>query len=175
MKITVAVALFALTFLTRMLPSTLNFTPILAVALFAGSYYRGPSRFIVTMLGMVLADIYFGFYPGMAWNYGAIMLAVLLHPGLRPSVIKLAVSATAASIVFFVVSNFGVWMTADAYPIAMYTPDLAGLLDCYTRGLLFFKNTILSTFCYSTLFFGAHSLAALAVEKNIVNYGRQKR
>lgn len=176
MNIIVAMALIALTLLSRSLSFSLNFTPVLAIALFAGSYWlRGPVKFIMPLAGMILADLYFGFYPGTEWTYAAIALAVFLQPGLRPSVFKLAASSTLAAVVFFVVSNFGVWFTADQYPIAMYPKTWQGLVDCYRMGLLFFMNTLLSTWIFSTLFFGLHYLLTQAAGRSAIAYGRQKR
>ena len=43
------------------------------------------------------------------------------------------------SLLFFVISNFGVWFLGN-----LYTPDLNGLINCYILAIPFFKNTIIS-------------------------------
>lgn len=176
MNIVMAVALIVLTVMSRFLETTINFTPVLAIALFSGSYFlRGSHRFLVPLAGMLMADAYFGFYPGIEWTYSAIALAVILQPGLRPSVVRLGVRSTLAALGFFVISNFGVWWTSDLYPVALYPKTAAGLIDCYIMGLPFFKNTLISVWLFSVLFFGIHYLVTQAQGKPAPAYGRQKR
>ena len=63
-------------------------------------------------------------------------------------------SSFLASILFFVISNFGVWLSDPDYPI-----NSAGLLLCYEMALPFFKNTILGDLFYATIMFGGFEFA----------------
>ena len=54
---------------------------------------------------------------------------------------------TLSSIIFFLLSNFGVWLFSE-----FYTKDLEGLLQCYVLAIPFFTNTIISTFVFGILF-----------------------
>ena len=62
----------------------------------------------------------------------------------------------AGSLVFFVVSNFGVWVLGSpgVYDVA-YDKNLSGLIECYILAIPFFGNTFLSTliFAYPAIFF----------------------
>ena len=53
-----------------------------------------------------------------------------------------------ASLTFFLITNFSVWVIWDYYPKTFY-----GLVECYTLAIPFFTNTILSTFVYSLIIF----------------------
>jgi hypothetical protein len=57
-------------------------------------------------------------------------------------------------VVFFIVSNFGVWAWWNLYP---HTPE--GLWACYTAAIPFFRNTLLGDATYSTVLFGGFALA----------------
>ena len=50
-------------------------------------------------------------------------------------------------IIFFMCSNFGVWVFSE-----FYTKDLEGLLQCYVLAIPFFTNTIISTIVFGMLF-----------------------
>lgn len=169
MNIVMAVILVSFTLVTRWAPNTLNFSPVLAIALFAGSYYRGAWRFVVPLLAMFVSDIYLEFYPGMTVNYLAFALVVALGTLVKPQALHVFAGALAASVLFFVVSNFGVWMSAE-----LYQPTWAGLLECYTQAIPFFRNTLVSTVCYSVLFFTIQALCQRTFNKDLISYARQK-
>jgi hypothetical protein len=52
-------------------------------------------------------------------------------------------------LLFFVITNFGVWSSGT-----MYTMDLQGLITCYVMALPFYEGTLLGFICYSTFLFG---------------------
>ena len=54
---------------------------------------------------------------------------------------------------FFVVTNFGAWLSDPLYPKSM-----AGLVACYAAGVPFFQWTVLGTLFYSALLFGGFEL-----------------
>jgi hypothetical protein len=58
------------------------------------------------------------------------------------------------SVIFFLVSNFGVWAQGQLYP-----DTWAGLTLCYQMALTFFRNTFIGDALYATLLFGAYALA----------------
>ena len=149
-----------------MLPHVFNFAPMDAIALFAGAYFR-PRHLavLVPLLGIWVSDVllsstYFGhvelFYSGFYWQYGTYaLLALLAHTGLRRvSVAGVAVAGVSAAIIFFLISNFGVWASGTMYP---HTGG--GLLTCYVAALPFFKASLLSNLVYCTLLFGGFELA----------------
>ena len=57
-------------------------------------------------------------------------------------------SSVVSPIIFFVVSNFGVWAAGHG----MYPPTLGGLGMCYVNGLPFFTYGFASTVLFSVLF-----------------------
>jgi hypothetical protein len=60
------------------------------------------------------------------------------------------------SAVFFVATNFAVWLFGDIYP-----STAAGLLACYASGLPFLKYAIAGDLFWSGILFGGYQLAIL--------------
>jgi hypothetical protein len=170
----VLTVMIALAALSRLLPLPPNFAPIEAIALFGGAYFaRRHLAFVVPLLAMLASDLvlgamrggtylaYFttaGYLPSMIANYLCIALTVALAFGLRGRVngARVLGYSLAGSVLFFVVSNFAVWMTAFMVP--GYPACSTGLLPCYVAAIPFFKTTLLSTLTYSALLFGGFAL-----------------
>jgi hypothetical protein len=64
----------------------------------------------------------------------------------------------ASGMVFFIVSNFGVWVTSG-----MYAHTLDGLLECYVMALPFFRTSLMADLFYSAVLFGLYAAAVHAV------------
>jgi hypothetical protein len=130
----------------RLIPHSPNFTIIGAIALWSGLYLPKRYAFIVAIAAMLLSDIFIGFYSLaiMASVYlGWIIMTSLgtisknkLHAGL---------SIIAGSLLFFLITNFTVWMFGSLYPAT-----LDGLLNCYINALPFFRNSLTANLIYST-------------------------
>ena len=130
---------------SRIIPHPWNFTPVLAVGVFSGFYFRQIyiSLFIV-IFSMFIGDLYLGFHNTMIFTYISLSVAVFI--GLFVKKFKLSeifFSGLASSLSFFIITNFGAWLT-----LAMYEKNLAGLLNSYALAIPFFHNTLISTFLY---------------------------
>lgn len=152
---------------SRFLPHPYNFSPIAGMALLGGAVMGKKAwAFILPIGALFLSDICFqlftntpGFYGwGQLLNYGAFALIVVLGiVALRKINVKSVVlTSLAASVVFFIISNFGVWLFAGG--IAPYTYNSAGLMNTFVLGIPFFGNTLIGDLVYSGVLFGAYSL-----------------
>jgi hypothetical protein len=72
----------------------------------------------------------------------------------RRTFVRVSGAVLASSLVFFALSNFGMW--ASGY----YPRTWAGLVACYTAALPFFRNTLASDVLYSAVLFGGYALLA---------------
>ena len=88
---------------------------------------------------MAISDLYLGFYSISIWVYSSFFIISLL--GLYFKEIKTK-SILISSLVFFIVTNFGVWLSG--YPLT-----LEGLLLCYTMAIPFFINSIVGDLFFS--------------------------
>ena len=142
---------------SRLIPHPPNFTPIAAIALFGGAQFSSKrAAFLVPLAGLFLSDLVFGFHAITPVVYGSFGLAVCLGFWVRHrrSTSRIACAAVASAILFFVLTNFGVWAIDNLYP-----KTAAGLVDCYVAAIPFFRNMLLANLVYSTLLFGALAVA----------------
>jgi hypothetical protein len=138
--------------LSRLLPHPHNFTPIGALALFSGACFSNRwAAFAVPILGLLIGDIPTGFHALTLFVYGAFALEVIIGFWLRRrrTPLFIAGGTFVGAMVFFLVTNFGVWAMLGTYP-----PTLEGLLDCYVAGLPYFRNTLAGDFFYVGVLFG---------------------
>jgi hypothetical protein len=141
----------------RLVPHPPNFSPIDAMALFSGAFVgRRALAFAAPLGALLLSDLLIGFYPGMLFQYAAVAMIVLLGmlALVRVSVPRLALAALASSILFFIVSNLGVWAVSG-----MYGHTLAGLAACYVAAIPFFQDTVAGDLFYAALLFSGFALA----------------
>lgn len=140
----------------RLVPHLPNFSPIDAMALFSGAYLgRRGLAFAAPFGALFLSDLVLGFYSGMAFVYGSVAAIVLIGwlVSSNKSALRIGIGAIASSVLFFVITNFGVWL-GDG----MYLRTLAGLAECYTAAIPFFQNTLAGDLFYSALLFGGFAL-----------------
>ena len=157
------ISLILILALARLIPHPYNFSPMLAVGVFSGFYFRQfyLSLFIV-IFSMFIGDLFLGFHSTMFFTYIALAVAVLI--GLYVKHFKfteILFSGLASSVCFFIITNFGAWLTLE-----MYTKNFAGLLQSYVMAIPFFHNTFISTFVYLLVL---KLLFDLAVKKKIFN------
>lgn len=139
----------------RVMPHAPNFAPIGAMALFGGAVFPGAWAFAVPLAAMFLSDIVLGFYAGWIWVYGSFALIVLIGMTLRARrpPIRIAATALASSVLFFVITNFGEWLGP------LYPHTVAGLRSDFIAAIPFFRNTALSDLIYSLAFFAIYDTA----------------
>jgi len=146
----------------RLVPHPPNFTPIDAMALFGGAYLgRRALAFLAPLGALLLSDLVLGFYHGMATVYATVALIVMIGwtiSGRRRSVVPVAAAAISASILFFVLTNLGMWLFSGFYP-----PTLDGLVACYVAAIPFFQNTLAGDLFYAALLFGGFALLERAL------------
>ncbi len=156
---------------SRFLPHWHNFTAVGAVGLFAGAHFTKKYwAFLIPFAALWISDlvlnnvIYGHFYEGFVWfTVGAfwiylgfalnVVIGIYLIRRIKFSSIVLG--AIAASLAFFLISNFGTWL--DPLP-PVYPPSMAGLVACYAAGLPFLLNSLLANLFYSLLLFGTYEL-----------------
>jgi hypothetical protein len=154
--------------LMRLYPLEWNFAPVGALALFAGARLRSWVAFALPLVLMVATDAllaqkngYPFLHPGTPFVYGSFLVNVLLGRLLArtENPVAIAGAAVAASVQFYVVTNFGVWLTSVLLPgdPHSYPPTLAGLLTCYEMGIPFYRWTFAGDLLFTAVFFGAHA------------------
>ncbi len=156
LPILIALSLIAIGVVLRILPHPANFAPIAAISIFGGSVLPKRIAIWVPLGAMMLSDAFIGFYDLMPLIWGCyLIIALASYKWLRPANLLKGVTLTVgSSIFFFVVTNFGVWLSSG-----MYAHSWAGLINCYNMALPFFRNTALSDALYTAALFGIYALA----------------
>jgi len=145
-------------------PALSNFSPVAAMALFGGYYFRNRlAAFSLPMMIMFLSDVslelayrfgwrdYPGFHPAMPYVYAGFLAVVFIGGGLKTArPLTLIGCSLLSSVIFFVLSNFGVWMTGN-YPA---TPE--GLIACFVAAIPFFRFTVIGDLFFICLMFAAY-------------------
>lgn len=172
LRFSVISVLVLLAALSRLLPHPPNVAPIAGMALFGAAYYNKKYwAFLVPIAAMWMSDLilnnvmyaqYFDhfawFYSGSLFTYGAFALIVLMGMVTLKKVRagNVLFSAIGASAIFFVVSNFGVWLSSP-----IYAKSWEGLTACYIAAIPFLQNTLLGDLGYTAVLFGLFELALI--------------
>ena len=137
----------------RLIPHPPNFTPIIAVALVSGYFFKNINlSLLILLVAMLLSDLFIGFYENMIFVYASLLLITFVFHKISKKINfkNLFIYCFAGSLIFFIVSNFGVWALGSpgVYDIA-YEKSLSGLIKWYILAIPFFGNTFLSTVIFS--------------------------
>lgn len=164
-RFVVLVAITVFVSFYRLMPHPSNLVPVGAASLFAGAYFGSTLfAFAVPLLSLWISDMilnnfiyqqYFPeftlFYDGFYWQYlsfvAIVLIGILIKKHIKVSNIILA--SLSGSLLFFVVTNFGVWFSSNMYP-----HSLVGLGACYVAAIPFFVQTLIGDLVFCGVIFG---------------------
>ena len=146
---------------TRIFPHPPNFSPIMAIGIFGAAHFtRKWYAFLIPLVAIWLSDMvinnfiyssssnqFVWFYSGFYWQYFSYIIIIL--SGVMIFRNKISISKTfgasiSSSAIFFIISNFGVWLFSD-----LYTLDMQGLITCYTMAIPFLQNSLIGTIIFA--------------------------
>ncbi len=148
----------------RIVPHPANVAPITGLALFSGSHFKKKVAVFVPLLAMLVSDLIIGLHPVIPYVYGSFFIIALIGTFLRTNAhtAKLSSIALLSSLLFFIITNFGVWFTSSMYP-----KTFLGLLHSYEMGLPFLKNTAVGDLLYTFAFFYGFDYANALLNKTL--------
>ncbi len=167
----------------RLVPHPENVAPVAALALVGGMYFGRRYALWLPLAILAASDValnlragYAAFYWPRLIDYAAFAGIGLLGMTLRrhSTGAKLA-GALATPFVFFLASNFGVWLFGLNLANEFYPKTLAGLSACYAAGLPFLRGTVIGDYVFMALFAGGAWLAARAYSPMILTSTRLRR
>jgi hypothetical protein len=156
---------------SRILPHAPNFTPIGAMALFAGAYISNRYlALLIPALAMLLSDALMGF---KGWMYTEQIIAVYSTFALitfigmflnkNKGAVRVGGASLASSVIFFLITNFAVWLGGFSHTPALYELNGAGLAQCYVSAIPFFSNTLFGDLFFSAVLFGGFYLLQINI------------
>lgn len=166
---------------SRLIQHSWNFTAVMACAyVFVILFKESKTKAILLpVLAMLISDFFIGlnspnfFHSTMAFVYVGIGLALvpffLGRESLDKPLVRIA-AILAGSSVFFLVSNFGVWVMDGMYPMTT-----AGLINCYTMAIPFFQNQLAADIIMTPLLlFAAKRVLALDFFQVVVGQSNKR-
>ena len=151
-----AIGLIGLGVVARLLPHPPNVTPFVGLALFAGARLAPGWGIALPVAAAIISDLFLGLHDVVAFTWLSIALIGMLGWRLRGerSTGRVAGSSIAASTLFFLVSNVGVWLLGERG--TMYAKTLQGLWTCYVAALPFYRNALVGDLIYTLGIFAVY-------------------
>lgn len=153
---------------TRLIPHLPNFSPILAIALFSGLFITDKRlAVIIPLAAMLISDVIIGFHSTMLAVYLCFFIMVFAGIKLsqKESLRNNLLATIGGSVFFFLVTNFYFWIFSGMYPLTF-----AGLFDCYTMAIPFYRNAALGDIIYFVALYSIYKLGLISIR----NYSTAK-
>lgn len=177
-NILIAIGLIAMAAVSRIFNHEMqwyNLAPVGALGLFCGSVIKDKKyAFLFAIMAQLIGDLYIEFFTTWQGFYGieqacvysALLLVTLLGTQIKqPKAWKILGFSITASVVFFIVSNFGIWLAIETGKADLfnYGTGFTGLVSTYVAAVPFFRNTLLSDLIGNTVLFGSYFLLQQAI------------
>lgn len=159
--------LILFTVLSRLLPHPYNFTSIGALSLFAGAFLPVRVAWVAPIFCLVVSDAVGGFYNPIVMFFVYLGFFINTFVGTyflqnKRNIIRITGCGFLAGFIFYIISNFGMWLSALGYPLT-----LQGLVECYINGLPYLKHTIIGNLIYSYFLFGIYQIVLLTHQQSL--------
>tara|TARA_B110001452_G_scaffold249392_1_gene236892 strand:+ start:259 stop:768 length:510 start_codon:yes stop_codon:yes gene_type:complete len=154
--VTIFLGVLGLLASSRFIPHPPNFTSLLALAFYIPIFF-GVRYLPVLILCFAITDLFIGYHALTHWTWGSIFIIGLYSTyfkKLRLNIFSRVGAALSGSLLFFIITNFGVWTSG------LYGLNFNGLITCYIMAIPFFTNTLMSTLVFSLLIEGIFKIAS---------------
>ena len=130
--------------LSRLLPHPPNFTSTIAVAFYLPALF-GTKFIIVALSAFIISDLILGLHSLVFFTWGSLLLIAYFAKYFQKFYFRIF-GVSLSCIIFFLISNFGVWAFSD-----LYIKNLEGLILCYTMAIPFLQSSLIGTIIFSVL------------------------
>ena len=136
---------------SRFIPHPPNFTSLIALSFYVPALL-GLKFLPFVLFSFIFTDIIIGFHNTLFFTWGSVILIGIIANKFVKSITSRITGALIGALIFFVVTNFGVWS------LGSYGYDFNGFLACYTLAIPFFGYSLVSTLFFSLLIEGVISI-----------------
>ena len=143
-KLSICLGIFLALAVSRFVPHPPNFTSLIALSFYVPVIF-GRQFIPAIILSFAITDLVIGYHFGTFFTWGSVLLIGLISNYFRKSLIKRLSGALVGAIIFFIVTNFGVWISG------MYEYSFNGIISCYVAAIPFFAYSAISTILFSFL------------------------
>ena len=145
---------------SRFIPHPPNFTSLLALSFYVPALL-GLRYLPILIISFAITDFFIGFHNTMFFTWGSVILIALISNYFKISIFKRIFGSLLGALIFFVVTNFGVWS------LGSYGYSVEGLINCYFLAIPFFAYSVISTFMFSVII---ETLYKFKFLKFVINY-----
>ncbi len=136
--------IFASLAASRFIPHPPNFTSLLALSFYVPVIFG--IRFIpYLIISFIITDLIIGYHNTTHWTWGSVLIIGLASQFFLKSFLSRISGAMFGAMIFFLVTNFGVWATG------IYGLNYEGLIASYTLAIPFFAYSLISTLIFSLI------------------------
>jgi hypothetical protein len=140
----ISVGIFLAFAASRFIPHPPNFTSLIALSFYIPLIF-GVKFIPILIFCFVVSDFFIGFHSITFFTWGSVLIIGLITNFFRNNIFLRLIGVVSASLIFFIFSNFGVWV------LGSYGYSYEGLITCYIAAIPFYTNTLLSTIIYSVI------------------------
>jgi hypothetical protein len=127
---------------SRFIPHPPNFTSLLALSFYIPAVLG--TRYIpAVIISLLFTDLIIGIHSTMIFTYGSVIIIGLISEYFNKSILLRISGALTGAVVFFVLTNFGVWLGGS------YGYSLVGIINCFILAIPFFTYSVISTLIFS--------------------------
>ena len=144
-KLLIFVGIFASLAASRFIPHPPNFTSLIALSFYV-PVFLGVRYLPALLISFAITDLVVGYHTGTHWTWGSVLVIGLASQYFAKSIVTRLFGVLAGGCIFFLLTNFGVWISGSLYELS-----LNGFVECFVLALPFFGYTLLSTFIFSSI------------------------
>ena len=143
-QVSICLGIFLALAISWFVPHPPNFTSLIALSFYV-PFIFGRQFIPAVILSFAITDLLIGYHYSTFFTWGSVLLIGLISNHFGKTLIKRLSGALVGAIIFFIVTNFGVWVSG------MYEYSLNGIIACYIAAIPFFAYSAISTILFSFL------------------------
>ncbi len=150
-NIKISIGIFFALALSRFIPHPPNFTSLIALSFYIPAFL-GRKYILALIFSFFITDLVIGFHSTMLFTWGSVLIIGIFSSFFLKNIILRITGALFGAAIFYIITNFGVWLISG-----MYNFNFDGLLTAYILALPFFGYSVISTLLFSSLFEAIYS------------------
>ena len=139
-----SISIFSVLAFSRFIPHPPNFTSLIALSFYV-PVLLGVRYLPALLISFAITDLIIGYHSGTHWTWGSVFIIGIISVYFKGNHFTRIGGALTGAIIFFIITNFGVWTTG------MYGYTMQGFFNCYVLAIPFFTYTLISTTIFSLL------------------------
>ena len=146
---------------SRFIPHPPNFTSLLALSFYVPALL-GRKYLPALLISFIITDLIIGYHNSTHWTWGSVFIIGLMSQYFSKKFIYRIFGALTGAVIFFLITNFGVWTTG------MYGYSFDGIKTCFILAIPFFTYSLISTIVFSSIIELVYNLYQNQIHKKIV-------